>query len=800
MRILDLTNLIQVPQHNHYVFNPSLVHVSGGQNLFLMTYRKIVYNLMPCVHPWTFWVHGRGLLSQGKLRNNTETSSSLGNPTSSSLWLSNSELGVGLSSSISIGSSGCACGSDVDVDSDCFKYKTTLSPHKQVVIPSNQTLVDTITPIGSFEFDGTGLCLLSYDLTKFRVIKNINNLFGKEMNQDTRLYQRLNNEWVVTYNCGFLNQDGHVQIKMLKRQISFDCLNQQMQCVNVSREEDLLISKDTRSVEKNCILMPNDEVLYRIQHGLVIQNCHGDFRSVTNSLITSIENSMTGLELSLSTPVIPYEGHYLGLGHAKVTYKGHQSICDPQVKSFLAQIDWSRIKQHGKYLYFAFFLVFDKEYQIIHLSDFFIPTNSSHQSHLPYLLVFPTGLTEYGGNYLISYGEGDVRCKVLELNQAEITRMLSISSLGPQFRFLDGQWETPLYQAIPLVSGPPQGRVVVHHGYFGQWNCGDDAFVKVFQWLHQQNPIYQVYFSHLGGYQDRQVDLNVLGGGDVINSYFIHENDEENQGSVPWIAFGVGIPYLNQIHLLKRFKSVVLRNSRDLSLIMGSTEGNVSTLPDLTWILVTKDLVIERPLGSFKKIGVALPRTYYHPRYEDEYRQLVINLGHWLDLMSDVDIYLIPFCINLRNHRENDLILNQDLYEISTQKDHLHLCYVENNVGYVEQIMTLVNNMDGMICGRFHAHIFSAMYQKPFVSLSCSRKCRELMNEWDLSEYLYPFQTNQSLIPIEFKAIECHHWIMNHLWNPELREKIQKVHRSSTQQIPNMIETYYSLITDRKVI
>jgi len=44
---------------------------------------------------------------------------------------------------------------------------------------------------------------------------------------------------------------------------------------------------------------------------------------------------------------------------------------------------------------------------------------------LPYLLVFPSGLTEKNGEYYISYGEGDTRTKILVLNECQIDILLS---------------------------------------------------------------------------------------------------------------------------------------------------------------------------------------------------------------------------------------------------------------------------------------------------------------------------------------------------------------------------------------
>ena len=89
-----------------------------------------------------------------------------------------------------------------------------------------------------------------------------------------------------------------------------------------------------------------------------------------------------------------------------------------------------------------------------------------------------------------------------------------------------------------------------------EYNCGDDAFMEVFKYLYLGTPHkYKFSDRYLFG---QKTDICVLGGGDVINDYFV-KSIPDNVNS---IAVGVGIPYDEFIPMLKRFCAVYLRNKK----------------------------------------------------------------------------------------------------------------------------------------------------------------------------------------------------------------------------------------------
>lgn len=72
------------------------------------------------------------------------------------------------------------------------------------------------------------------------------------------------------------------------------------------------------------------------------------------------------------------------------------------------------------YIYFMFFYTFDPlTGKLYGLSDCFIPCNK-HLDNMPYALVFPLSIVDVDDDYIVSYGEGDIRCKALIINKKNV--------------------------------------------------------------------------------------------------------------------------------------------------------------------------------------------------------------------------------------------------------------------------------------------------------------------------------------------------------------------------------------------
>lgn len=697
---------------NEYIFNNSIIEYD---NHYIMVYRHIIYKNKNKLHPWSAWCRSYEKTNKNIINNNTEL-------------LVNIKL------------------------FNINKYRNDYDNDFFINISNN------IYEDNKDEIDTTGLCIFTKndDIDKMVMVYN-NPFIFKNYNQDSRIYN-INNEIYITYN-GFFKKEDNLQVKLLYRKIIF---NFKYNNIYIG-DEYPLINKDLfieRKVEKNCVFDNNKNVIYDI-NGIFkyIDNKNGFISKVIIQLKNIIDfYGKDTIFFSLGTPVsyiyINSKKYNISLGHVKVEFKNIKK--NTEFYNFLKSINYKNVKLHGKYIYFMFFYVFDDNYNITHLSYSFIPTDDNN-SHLPYLLVFPTGFYKTDNYYLISYGEGDEFSKLFTLKQQDILNLLiPIENIDNDYKFLFYNVNKKNYIENKNITN------YLIYGYYSMFNAGDDAFKIAFNNIIKgdNKEIYYANPSTIKNYFDIIFDKIIVGGGDIVNSYFIEPLITFNKNKLDLIAISIGIPFLENIHYLNLFKEVYLRNNRDYNDIINNKyeiDKNIKFyyIPDICFCLdiVKKDIDI-----SFNKnkinVGMFLCRPFYKKDYEYEYYNIVNNIviliNNLLKINNDIIIYLIPFNINNNNNKENDCILNNQLKSLLIDDRVINIEYkFFDKEFYVNQINNLISNLDFGICSRFHSHIFCFNNNIPFISLSCTRKVYELLKELDFLD-LYSEIKCHDYVPISF--------------------------------------------------
>lgn len=707
MFISDITDLLATfstgnVQQNVYFLNNALLHYKD--DLYLMAFRRIQYKIPSGkgYHPWKIWDNGYKFLYEDPHR--IERKKGYGRR----------------------------------------KYRQRFSADAFRLFWDHHPEPDLIHVE---EFDSTGIAFLSYNHREgWKVLKMRENLFGTDMNQDARLHKTDNDELYITYNA-FFERQGTETVEMIRRRFTIHAT----EFIYFYEEEHMLNPNllHIRPVEKNCVLH-NQNVLYSIHNG----NFRVQLRDrVENRYCqTFAPRDDAHVLFSIGCSPIPYRNRFLSCGHVKIEYRNGKKI--PFVlQEFMSHINVDEIYWHGRYLYFLFFYEFDEYYQIHRVSHALYPTDGS--CHVPYVVCFPSGLS-YGVNsaeILLSYGEGDVRCKVLSLHIDELEDLLfPVHQHSMKFQFLNCQE----YHKKPRL---------LHYGYFHEYNCGDDLFMLIFKGLQLKYAPHAScrFYNH---YHDHQVDVHrdivIFGGGDIITPYFLTPLSESH---IPKHAIGVGVPFLVYFEQMKYFETIVLRNARDVDKVQSLVNIPVQHYPDLGFLfpLLYPDFIHSITTASVPtpalNIGISLTRTYFRPNANDsDYRDFVNSIVSMMETLlkryhdKNIHIHLLPFCHNPWTFDENDCILNRHLKEFFTFDDRIHLVELPltqlNPENYVPFTYHFVSQMDFMICSRFHAHIFCLSTQTPFISLSCSRKCQELMYGYHLHPFYYELQVNSYDRPI----------------------------------------------------
>ena len=134
--------------------------------------------------------------------------------------------------------------------------------------------------------------------------------------------------------------------------------------------------------------------------------------SIFNGLEVLYKKSLL---FSLSTPAIPYNNVMIGVGHIKLDKNKLPTLSRGYV--FLKN---NQYLIHPSNTYYMMFLyTFDPvTLNILKVSAAFYPPDTNHA------VVFPAGLTYYDGDYLISYGEGDSKMKIMFIDDYDVDRLL----------------------------------------------------------------------------------------------------------------------------------------------------------------------------------------------------------------------------------------------------------------------------------------------------------------------------------------------------------------------------------------
>lgn len=330
--------------------------------------------------------------------------------------------------------------------------------------------------------------------------------------------------------------------------------------------------------------------------------------------------------------------------------------------------------------------------------------------------------------------------------------------------------------------------------------------------------------------------LFLLGGGDVLNTYFLDKITDyvqhftTNKIDLPrFIAFSVGVPYNNifmdenQANKLKIFEHIFLRTKQDIHKIqkyfdLHKINTNVHYLPDTSCILSRyistnktqssavsysmtnqdlTDFINQSTSNKRNIIGIFLCRHIYHPKYHQKYNEIIKNFARLIDqlIMRRFNIVFVPMNTKItdENSREDDVLIQQDVYSMLRPYTKSYVYSIEDELTPVE-LMGLYKNFYLTIPMRFHATLFSVYNHVPMIPIYTTKKIKNFL--LDISwKHSYIMEKNGFDVPISFNYNDFLNVITyvssNKVYN-ELKAKL----RSIDYYLKNILVNKYSLIYD----
>jgi hypothetical protein len=339
-------------------------------------------------------------------------------------------------------------------------------------------------------------------------------------------------------------------------------------------------------------------------------------------------------------------------------------------------------------------------------------------------------------------------------------------------------------------------------GYYNHFNLGDEQYKCSINYIVNHFPTYKpktVTFIDCDKLADYVVPDNtvvILGGGDVLNNYFLDKMNKkfahlDNRPTI--LAFSVGIPY-NSIFLqpenLKKldiFDHIYLRTRQDIPLFSQFYDARrISYLPDASCFLPdacnspmppsyftprTKPCPTPSSNDMYKKlygalfslhktkkiINVNLCRHIYHPDYRSNYETIVRDLARFLEELTKKGYYLVLLPFNTKptpeggsddKNCENDIIIHNDV--LRHIKNHSHILNIDYELS-LNEILSLYPFFYMSLPMRFHGTLFSINAAVPMIPIYTTKKIRNALLDIGWT-HEYVFEKNEKDLPVSFNA------------------------------------------------
>ena len=353
-------------------------------------------------------------------------------------------------------------------------------------------------------------------------------------------------------------------------------------------------------------------------------------------------------------------------------------------------------------------------------------------------------------------------------------------------------------------------------GYYNHFNLGDEQYKWTILYLLKRVFYKKIHLPEitfidcdmLKTYQVQPNTMVILGGGDVLNHYFLDSicNKFMNSPPVSIIALSVGIPYDDifmdpeQRKKLQILDHIFLRTQQDLNkLNKYVSKPMVHYLPDTSCFAMDclqnvqnyiftqsfriqyqkiqsisknyqrakllrtdPDVMVEGFYTSDKPrkiIGIMWCRHIYHPEspYRENYLEIVKSFASLMDdlIQKQYSIVMIPFNTKSTKkgekhdvNKENDVLIQRDVMKFVQPSSHAYICNIEETLS-LEQTMYLYKQFYLAIPMRFHATLFSVYSGVPMIPIYTTKKIRNFLLDiqWPYDNVL---EKNNKDLPTRF--------------------------------------------------
>lgn len=373
-------------------------------------------------------------------------------------------------------------------------------------------------------------------------------------------------------------------------------------------------------------------------------------------------------------------------------------------------------------------------------------------------------------------------------------------------------------------------------GYFGHSNIGDQQYLLTFNYIFKtfliNNNNYTIHYldcDHVKITQFQHSDIIILGGGDILNDYFLDQIISKFINKPNKIlAVSVGLPYtdiLLNTNKLNIIDYIFIRSQQDINLFKQYFHPHrIFFIPDISFFLIHYKLsshkqltynnnnnnlsLIQKHLENIKNnfgkkiIAITLSRHIFHSNYTTNYFNILQSFVKFIKYLLTFNYYivLLPFNTNENGNNENDILIHNDIMNILNDSPNI-TCNIMNLTTHLEplEILDLYQYFYITIPMRFHATLFSIYTNVPVLPVFTTRKIKNLLLDINWTHY-HKLECNEKDIPTTLDELSLIQIFRNIIDNhTQLSNNLTSVNRdfftnnfNNTSKIINLISCNYS--------
>ena len=346
----------------------------------------------------------------------------------------------------------------------------------------------------------------------------------------------------------------------------------------------------------------------------------------------------------------------------------------------------------------------------------------------------------------------------------------------------------------------PHTRIIIV-GYYNHDNLGDEQYKETFEYMLDKylslKKNYEIKFidcDSLSTIHILETDVIILGGGDILNFYFIDKiyaifHNKPNK----ILAVSVGLPYsdiLINTNKLNIIDYIFIRTKKDIPLFSKYfLKERIIYLPDISFYVTrtisSKKYYVNPLLSPSRKntlfldaaydecryeyiihkiklqdkkiVSISLCRHIYNKKNPEYYQKIIQELATFICYLSNSGYYIILLPFNTSNHilerdnnLENDIYINEDICDIIPSDVRANILNIKCSLNSKE-VLKIYEYVHISIPMRFHACLFSIYRRIPILPLFTQKKIRNLLLDihW---KYYYELPKNDKDVPISM----CH--------------------------------------------